>query len=164
VAGRSKPMQCLTISNQLGNELNGRFAGDEVVGTRVVCKSDKKEVKDEGLFTDNAYVVEGIGIAAWGRPVVHRIRRPECSSDGMSRDGALGPGGDRLDDYCIFQIDEHYRYSTWFFSTPSICPRSGFVGPSPFALQFLNRKIKSKLLGFARTDKSTSARCLIPHQ
>ncbi len=69
VAGRSEPMQCLTLSNQLGNELNGRFAGEEVVGMRVVCKSDKADVKGEGFFTNKTYASRGAaGSARAGNP------------------------------------------------------------------------------------------------
>ncbi len=101
VSGRDTPMQCLTLSNQLGNELNGRFAGDEVVGMRVVCKSDKADVKGEVFFTNKAYVVEGIvghrrehlpGAVGAGRGP--RAAFPDVLPTGRGVDGALGPGRD----------------------------------------------------------------------
>jgi hypothetical protein len=63
-----------------------------------------------------------------------------------------------VDDYCIFEIDEHYSTWRWFYTAFSRAEYLSkvwiYVGASLFDVKFLNRKIKSKLLGHTRTDKA----------
>jgi hypothetical protein len=63
-----------------------------------------------------------------------------------------------VDDYCIFEIDEHFSTWRWFYTAFSRAEYLSkvwiYVGASLFDVEFLNRKIKSKLLGHTRTDKA----------
>ena len=157
--GRTKPMQCLCLSNQLGNDLNKRFAGPEQAGMWVVGKSEKVEFKNAGCFKNKLYQVKAIE----GTKYLLQVEDKEVllPSIYFRRDvswTAHSVQGETIDkDYAIFEAFEPHADWRWFYTAFS---RADYIknvwiynGESFFDRDFLNNKIKTKLKQCREYDK-----------
>jgi hypothetical protein len=165
---RAEPMQCLTLSNQLGNELNRRFAGPEREGMWVVGKSDAAAFKKAGLLRNKTYrVTEVVGDC-------YRLDHETAAEDeDEDEDAGLYPsiwfrrsvawtahsvqGETIVEDYGIFEANEHFADWRWFYTAFSRAEYLNKVwiynGPSLFDFKFLAAKIQEKLRGCIASDK-----------
>ena len=157
VEGRTKPMQCLTLSNQLGNDLVRRFSGPERVGMGVIGKSDCADFKKAGLFQNKSYEVTGIE----GDRYLLKDFEGSFPRIWFRRDlawTAHSVQGETIEDeYVIFEANEHFADWRWFYTAFSRAEYLSkvwiYAGPSLFDFEFLNSKINEKIRSAKAFDR-----------
>ena len=161
IAGRTKPMQCLTLSNQVGNVLNRRFAGPERPGMMVIGKSEKEDFKEAGCFKNELYEVkelQGTNYLIHNKSTGKDVLLPSLYFRRDVSWTAHSVQGETIeDDYAIFEAFDYFADWKWFYTAFSRAKylRNVWIynGESFFDREFLNNKIKTKLKQCKEYDK-----------
>jgi len=154
-------MQCLTLSNQVGNDLNRRFAGPERPGMMVIGKSEKADFKEAECYKNELYEVkeiQGTNYLIHNKSTGKDVLLPSIYFRRDVSWTAHSVQGETIeDDYAIFEAFDHFADWKWFYTAFSRAKylRNVWIynGESFFDQEFLNNKIKQKLKQCKDYDK-----------